>query len=98
MIATGGAMGLVGRAHEMGLQPEVPALDLEALKARIAAIEDRLEGDTCRLLTSQGVRILTGTGRLVGPHQIVVDTADGQVDIEADAVLLSTGSRPRIPD
>jgi dihydrolipoamide dehydrogenase len=98
MIATGGAMGLVGRAQEMGLDPVVPSLDLDALKARIGAIEARLEGDTRRLLASQGVRMLTGTGRLVGPHQIVVDTADGTVEVEADAVLLSTGSRPRVPD
>ncbi len=98
MIATGGAMGLVGRAQEMGLEPVVPALDLDALKARIGAIEARLEGDTRRLLTSQGVRMLTGAGRLVGPHEIVVDTAGGPVEVEADAVLLSTGSRPRVPD
>ena len=98
MIATGGAMGLVGRADEMGLQAVTPQLDLQALKARIGAIEARLESDTRRLLESQGVRLLRGTGRLTGPHEVVVDGADGPVELEADAVLLSTGSRPRLPD
>ena len=97
MIATGGAMGLVGRAAEMGLEPVFPALDLEGLRKRITAIQSRLEADTCRLLSSQGVRMLRGTGRLIGPNQLVADTADGPVEVEADAVLLSTGSRPRIP-
>src|SRR5215510_10169104 len=63
MIATGGAMGLVGRAEEMGLTPVTASLDLAALKARIAGIANRLEGDTCRLLTSQGVRLITGSAR-----------------------------------
>ena len=33
-----------------------------------------------------------------GPHEVVVETADGLVEIDADLVLLSTGSRPRVPD
>jgi pyruvate/2-oxoglutarate dehydrogenase complex dihydrolipoamide dehydrogenase (E3) component len=98
MIATGGAMGLVGRAVEMGLAPVQATLDPDALRARISAIAARMEGDTRRLLESQGVRLLHGAGCLVGPNAIVVDTADGPVELEADAVLLSTGSRPRIPD
>jgi dihydrolipoamide dehydrogenase len=98
MIATGGAMGLVSRAAEMGLVPLQPQLDLAAVQARIAGIAHRLESDTCRLLTSQGVRMIRGSARLVGPHQVAIDTAEGTEEIEADAILLSTGSRPRIPD
>ena len=98
MIATGGAMGLIARSEEMGLTSAVAELDPAALRARIERIAARLEGDTCRLLESQGVCMVTGLGRLVGPHQVVVDTATGPVEVEADAVLLSTGSRPRLPD
>ena len=28
----------------------------------------------------------------------MADTTDGDVEVEADAVLLATGSRPRLPD
>jgi pyruvate/2-oxoglutarate dehydrogenase complex dihydrolipoamide dehydrogenase (E3) component len=44
------------------------------------------------------VRLLHGTGRMKGPHEVVVETAEGITELTADAVLLSTGSRPRIPD
>jgi dihydrolipoamide dehydrogenase len=98
MIATGGAKGLISRAAEMGLTASDAALDLDALKGRIAGIADRLESDTCRLLTSQGVRLLDGTARLTGPREVVVDSTDGPVELEADAILLATGSRPRIPE
>jgi NAD(P)H dehydrogenase (quinone) len=98
MIATGGALASMGRATEMGLSPVESTLDLAALRRRIESIEARLEGSIRELLASQEVRLLHGTGRFKGPREVVVDTPDGVVELEADAVLLSTGSRPRIPD
>ncbi|HEY7938434.1 MAG TPA: FAD-dependent oxidoreductase, partial [Acidimicrobiales bacterium] len=70
----------------------------DALKERITAIQTRLEGSVCGLLGSQGVRLVKGAGRLVGPHEIQVETAEGSELLEADVIVLSTGSRPRIPD
>jgi pyruvate/2-oxoglutarate dehydrogenase complex dihydrolipoamide dehydrogenase (E3) component len=98
MIATGGALAAVGRTPEMGLTRAQATVDPEALQARIAAIEAKLESGVRDLLDSQGVTILRGSGRLKGPHEVVADTADGVVEIEADAVLLCTGSRPRLPE
>jgi dihydrolipoamide dehydrogenase len=98
MIATGGALAAVGRTPEMGLTGAEAAVDPDALKARIAAIEAKLESGVRGLLDSQGVTILRGSGRLKGPHEVVADTAEGVVELEADAVLLASGSRPRLPD
>lgn len=99
MIATGGALAAVGRSPEMGLTEAMAAVDPAALKARIGAIEAKLEHDVRRLLDSQGVHIIQGTGRLAGPHQVVADSAGGEsIELDADAILLSTGSRPRLPD
>jgi dihydrolipoamide dehydrogenase len=94
MIATGGAMAEARRAPRMGLAKLDAELDFEALKSRIQGIESRLNESVCELLESQGVRIVRGTGRLVGPHTV---EAEGSV-FEADAVLLCTGSRPRVPE
>ena len=98
MIATGGAMGDLNKAEGMGLRRVSAEIDLDALKERITAIQTRLEGSVCGLLGSQGVRLVKGTGRLVGPHEIEVETAEGSELLEADVIVLSTGSRPRIPD
>jgi pyruvate/2-oxoglutarate dehydrogenase complex dihydrolipoamide dehydrogenase (E3) component len=98
MIATGGVMSLTRRAEAMGLAELQARLDFETLRERITAIEAGLCRSVTDLLMSQGVRVLRGTGRLKGPHEVVAETDDGVIGLEADAVLLSTGSRPRVPD
>ena len=98
MIATGGALGTINDAQRIGLTNVSATLDFDALRHRIDTIGKRLERSTTSLLESQGVTLLKGTGRLVGPHQVMAETADGPLEIEADVVLIATGSRPRIPE
>ena len=97
MIATGGTLARMGKASGMGLRAISADLDLEVLSARIQSIEDRLERSSVQLLDSQGVQLIDGTARLAGPNHVIVETADGTRELEADIVLLATGSRPRVP-
>jgi len=97
MIATGGAMSFSRRVEGMGLEHQDPHLDLAAQRRRVEGIEGHLRDQVTTLLESQGVRILRGTGRVKGPHEVVAETEAGLEEIDADAVLISTGSRPRIP-
>ncbi|HWG73211.1 MAG TPA: FAD-dependent oxidoreductase [Acidimicrobiales bacterium] len=97
MIATGGAMSFTRRLAGMGLEHVDAALDVKAQRERVLGIEHHLEASLERLLSSQGVRVIRGSGRMTGPHDIAVDTDSGVTELSADAVLIATGSRPRIP-
>src|SRR6478609_4331994 len=99
MIATGGAMNDMRRASGMGLVHVEAQLDFEALRTRIGGIEQRLESSVSGMLQSQGVNLVQGTGRLLDAHHVEITEADGTTRVvEADTVVLSTGSRPRIPE
>src|SRR5207248_3804439 len=99
MIATGGVIGVTGRGRALGLTCTGATLDLPALAERIGMISGYLERSVTDLLTSQEVRVVRGRGTFKGPRQVVVETSEGRVlELDADAVLLSTGSRPRVPD
>jgi pyruvate/2-oxoglutarate dehydrogenase complex dihydrolipoamide dehydrogenase (E3) component len=98
MIATGGAMSFNARIAGMGLTESESHIDLDLVKHRIGEITEKLQHGIVELLSSQGVRMIHGAGRVVGPHQVVVESADGVETLEADAVLISTGSRPRVPE
>ena len=98
MIATGAALSFARRIDGMGLANVETGVDAEHLRARIQGIEQRLEQSVTQLLTSQGVKIYRGTGRVLGPNEVCADTADGSIELTADAIVLATGSRPRIPE
>ncbi len=99
MIATGGAMAFLRRSKGMGLEDVVPHIDPEALRSRLAGIQARLRDSSTSLLGSQGVRIVYGRGSLLDEHRVHIELADGTEEIcQADMIVLSTGSRPRIPE
>ena len=99
MIATGGALAFLERSEGMGLKTVKPNIDTTNLSGRLSSILNHLESSNDDLLSSQNVQILKGTGQLTGPHSVEVKLEDGSIEtLEADSILLSTGSRPRIPD
>lgn len=99
MIATGGMIDQIGVATGFGLQVEDrPKADLPALRRRIEHITERLELQQRNLLESQGVQLIRGTGRLADAHTVVASTDDGELTFAADAVMISSGSHPRVPE
>lgn len=97
MIATGDALSGLGRLGGMGLTGLRATVDLAALARRVGEVGRTLEEAATELLDRQGVELVVGSGRLDGPHDVVVDTANGQRRFPADAVLIATGSTPRVP-
>ena len=99
MIATGAVLTENRRSRGMGLLSDGLRPDLDEIRERIESITIRLAHSTSELLASQGVTVIRGVGRFLDEHTVVAECDDGTtVEIEADCVLLSTGSRPRIPD
>ncbi len=98
MIATGGRLDAIEESIGMGLDVAMAQVDLERVRERIQGITERLERHNRTLLESQGVNLVRGTGRLVDDHTVVATTEDGELTFQADAIMVSTGSRPRIPD
>ncbi|HEY7625526.1 MAG TPA: FAD-dependent oxidoreductase [Ilumatobacteraceae bacterium] len=98
MIATGGAMSFSRRIHGMGLEQQQAEVDIQALTSRIEGIKGRLQHGVTRLLESQNVQLLHGTATLLSQHEVQITTAEGTRVMTADAVLIATGSRPRVPD
>lgn len=98
MIAAGGVMSFVSRATGMGLDPVTPTMDLDGLREYIESTQQQLHQSLSQMLESQGVRILEGAGSLAGPNEVVAETAEGRREITADVIVLSTGSRPRVPE
>ena len=101
MVATAGALSFSRRMSGLGFATGAAPrqVDYDALRQRIIEVTARLRRSVEELLGSQGVRTLAGEARFTGPHSAVVESPGGAAEeLDFDAALVSTGSRPRVPD
>ncbi len=99
MIATGAVVKMLERAERIGLPSHRLKPDLDELRKRVRSITDKLAKSYDQLLGSQGVRVIKSTGKIVGKHEVLATFVDGSEEvIVADAILVATGSRPRVPE
>jgi NAD(P)H dehydrogenase (quinone) len=96
MIATSGLMTAIDGSAVLGIRQhygnEPAAIDAPRLYARVRSLAKAQSADVASRLSSEGVKVISGTGRLVGPRTVLAEDAE----IEADAVLVSTGAEPRV--
>jgi dihydrolipoamide dehydrogenase len=104
LIATAELMSDVRRARLLGIRlPEKVRdttaeleVDLQVVNERVKALAAEQSADIARRMDRDGVRVLSGRGRLDGALRVVADLADGGTEVlEADTVLLATGAAPR---
>ena len=108
LIATAEVMTGVAESTELGIRfggkdaldaETVVHVDLAAVNRRVLELADRQSDDITGRLTDQGVTILRGRGRLDGKERVIAETADGEVALDADVILIATGAHPRVlPD
>ena len=78
-----------------GLVATPATVDVDALRARKEGIVDELVGQIEGSAKRLKVEVVLGDGKLVAPKVIEVARADGStVTVEADAIILATGSVP----
>ena len=97
MAATSIRMKAISNAADLGIVGPGAGVDLGRLADRIQAITTAISSRSVDLLESQGIEIVHGRGRFVGPNQAVATVNGIERPIPFDAALVSTGSRPRVP-
>ncbi len=96
LIATSGMMAALEGSAALGIRLNSEGngalLDAPRLYARVRALARAQSADVASRLSAEGVKVIAGSGRLVGPRAVAV----GDTTIEADAVLIATGAEPRV--
>src|SRR5262245_13912839 len=96
------AIGEAAALAEQGVSFGAPAIDFAKLRAHKDAVVKKLSAGLGQLAKQRKVEVVTGTARLVSPHQVDVETASGKRRISFDAAILAAGSRnaalPNLPD
>jgi len=76
-------------------KPEVD-VDLAVVFERVFLLATAQSRDVEKKVDQAGVTILKGHGRFTGPRSLHVEGDGVDVDVEADAILIATGSSPRV--
>jgi len=94
LIATAELMTDVAGANELGVMigEDGVRVDLSRVNQRVKALAKAQSEDIAARLEKDGVRVLSGHGRLDGPDRVVA----GDETLKADAVLIATGAAPRV--
>ena len=102
LIATSESMTTFACSEPLGVRlrsgtrsEEEVSVDLAVVNARVKALALAQSLDIARRVGREGVSVVRGSGRIVGPRQLVVDHDDGQEEYAADVILVATGARPR---
>ncbi|HEU5033735.1 MAG TPA: NAD(P)H-quinone dehydrogenase [Mycobacteriales bacterium] len=84
------------RLHSGARTEDEVTVDLAVVNARVKALALAQSLDITRRVAREGVQVVRGTGRLVGPHRLAI-AADGETqEYDADVVLIATGGSPRV--
>lgn len=82
----------VRQAAQFGIAASLSGVDVGQLHTFKDSLVRRLHQGLDGLLAARGVTVVTGRGELAGPHTLRV----GGEAIQADAIVLATGSAPRL--
>ena len=86
---------LMHRAKEFGLKADGIGYDLDAVVKRSRGVAKQLTGGVGHLLKKNKVDVVMGEATLPAKGKISVKTDKGTEEIEAKAIILATGARPR---
>ncbi len=94
LISAGGLMDEIERADAMGIRVSGAELDVETLVGWKQGIVDRLAVGVASLLKSNGCELVRGAATLLDRGRVRVAEESGERILEADDVVLATGSEP----
>ena len=102
LIAVSDILTEAGESHTLGVtidgqsaRPDLLSVDLAQVNSRIMALAGQQSQDTRAKLIAAGVAVVPGIGALLGKGRVGVDSRGSRIELDADAVVVATGARPR---
>lgn len=84
-------------AEECGVHLELKGIDWPAVMAKKDNIVNTLVGGVSGLLAKNGVRVIKGRAVFTGRKEVTVHTQDGTRVLQAEKIILASGSVPAVP-
>lgn len=84
-------------AEQFGVRATLDGIDAPGVVSYADGVVAKLHKGLTGLIASRGIEVVSGVGRLSGPHEVTVTAADGSEQVHtAEHVVLASGSEPRL--
>jgi len=91
------ALIMLRKAGDFGIEVKEAKLDFPKIMGRKQRIIGQLQKSIHQLLKANRIEFISGNATLVNPHKISLQTNQRVEDIEADRIIIATGSEPVLP-
>ena len=95
LLHTAELLSAFNHSEEFGINANGVELDYEKLAEYRDRVVGRLQKGVSGLMRKNKVQVFTGVGSFVEPKKIKVEGEDGEQELEAENVLIATGSEVR---
>jgi dihydrolipoamide dehydrogenase len=95
LLHTAELLSAFNHSEEFGINANSVELDYEQLAEYRDRVVGRLQKGVSGLMRKNKIQVFTGVGSFVEPKKIKVEGEDGEQELEAENVLIATGSEVR---
>lgn len=93
LLHTAEVIDMARACADHGVSFGEPTIDLDQLRGFKDKVVGQLTQGLAGMAGKRGVRVIQGTGQFTGPHQIQIDTADGEQTVSFDKAIIAAGSQ-----
>ncbi|MEM7682656.1 MAG: dihydrolipoyl dehydrogenase [Planctomycetota bacterium] len=97
LLSAADVIETIGRGGVFGVTAGEVHADWSALQARRVEVIQTLRQGVAGLLRAASVEVMTGAARLASATAVEIEQEDRTIRIDADRVVLATGSSPNLP-
>lgn len=94
LLACAETLETIREAKEFGIEVADPVPDLKAMVERKNGISETLRKGIAQLLKANKIEYVQGFAKLVAPGKLLVERENGALEINAEKIILATGSEP----
>jgi len=84
----------IQRAQDFGIETSQPKMNLQKLQIWKKSVVDKLTQGIAYLCKGNKVSVVYGEAKFQGPHRVEIKGKEGTRLVDADNVIIATGSRP----
>ncbi|MHB1131215.1 MAG: dihydrolipoyl dehydrogenase [Chloroflexota bacterium] len=97
LVASAEALELTRHAKEFGVEVGEVGFNFAAIMERKQKVVNQMVGGVAQLFKMHKIDVIQGTGKILRPGVVQVQSAEGEREVQAEHIIIATGSVPALP-